>query len=271
MMLRLENVSVAFNAGTSNEVKALNDLSLQVDEGEFITVIGPNGAGKSTLFNVIAGTVPVANGRIFLNGSDITDWPEYQCSLDIGRVFQNPALGTCSGLTIRENLSLAALRGQKRGLAPAVKKANHTWFHDLVKSINLKLETRLDTDVGLLSGGQRQALTLVMASMMKPKLLLLDEHTAALDPNASTQVLELTTRLIEEIHLTVIMITHSMQQAVDVGNRILMMDRGGILFDISGPDRKNLQYDDLIKRFRELHTEHDHHNGLCHSMRLRLQ
>jgi putative ABC transport system ATP-binding protein len=256
-MLRLENISVLFNTGTPNEVKALNDLSLQVNEGEFITVIGPNGAGKSTLFNVIAGTVPVNKGHIFLDETDITGWPEYKCSLDIGRVFQNPALGTCAGLTIRENLSLAALRGQKPKLTPAVKKANQDWFYDLVKSINLKLENRMDTNVGLLSGGQRQALTLVMAGMMQPKLLLLDEHTAALDPNASAQVLDLTVRLIEEFHLTVIMITHSMQQAVDIGNRILMMDRGNILFDISGPERETLAYHDLIERFRGLHTGTD--------------
>jgi putative ABC transport system ATP-binding protein len=256
-MLRLENVSVYFNAGTPNEVKALNKLTLQVKEGEFITVIGPNGAGKSTLFNIIAGTVPVAGGRIFLDDADITDLPEYKCSLDIGRVFQNPALGTCAGLTIRENLSLAAMRGQKPGLASAVKKDNQDWLYDLVKSINLGLETRLDTNVGLLSGGQRQALTLVMAGMMRPKILLLDEHTAALDPNASSQVIELTVKLIEEFHLTVIMITHSMQQAIDVGNRILMMDRGNILFDISGPERETLEYHDLIERFRALHTGTD--------------
>lgn len=256
-MLRIENVSVYFNKGTPNEVKALDNLSLQVNEGEFITVIGPNGAGKSTLFNVIAGTVPVAGGRIYLDDTDITNWPEYKCSLEIGRVFQNPALGTCANLTIRENLSLAAMRGKTPGLSAAVKKENREWFYDLVKSINLKLEDRMDTKVGLLSGGQRQALTLVMAGMMQPKLLLLDEHTAALDPNASTQVIDLTVRLIEEFHLTVIMITHSMQQAVDVGNRILMMDRGGILFDISGPERKDLGYRDLIERFRELHTGTD--------------
>jgi putative ABC transport system ATP-binding protein len=256
-MLRLDNVSVFFHRGTSNEVKALNNLSLEVNEGEFITVIGPNGAGKSTLFNVIAGTVPVAKGRIHLDETDITNLPEYKCSLNIGRVFQNPAMGTCTNLTIRENLSLAALWGKNPTLSTAIKKGNQSWFYDLLKGINLKLETRMDTNVGLLSGGQRQALTLVMASMMQPKLLLLDEHTAALDPNASAQIIDLTVRLIEEFHLTVIMITHSMQQAVDVGNRILMMDRGDVLFDISGPERGNLGYHDLIERFRELHTGTD--------------
>ncbi|MFZ0545803.1 MAG: ATP-binding cassette domain-containing protein [Candidatus Promineifilaceae bacterium] len=256
-MLRLDNISVSFNVGTPNEVKALKNLSLQVKEGEFITVIGPNGAGKSTLFNVIAGTVPIAMGHIYLDDTDITNWPEYKCSLEIGRVFQNPALGTCADLTIRENLSLADMRGRRPGLRAAVKKGNEAQLHELVKDINLGLETRMDTNVGLLSGGQRQALALAMAGMKRPKLLLLDEHTAALDPNASHQVIDLTVKLIEEFHLTVIMITHSMQQAVDVGNRILMMDRGNILFDLSGPERKNLQYHHLIERFRALHTGTD--------------
>ena len=203
-MLQLKNVSVLFNTGTPNEVKALDKLTLQVKDGEFVTVIGPNGAGKSTLFNVIAGTVPVAHGRIHLDDVDITQWPEHKCSLNIGRVFQNPALGTCADLTIRENLSLAALRSQRPKLSAAVKKENQEWFLELIKSINLKLENRMDAKVGLLSGGQRQALALVMAGMMQPKLLLLDEHTAALDPNASAQVVDLTVRLIEEFHLTVI-------------------------------------------------------------------
>jgi putative ABC transport system ATP-binding protein len=254
-MLRLENVAVTFNPATPNEVKALNNVSLHVMAGDFITVIGANGAGKSTLFNVIAGTVPVDTGKIMLGDTDITDWHEYRRSRDIGRVFQNPALGTCPGLSIRENLALAALRGKKVGLAPAVKQVNQQWFYTLVKSVNLGLETRLDTDVSLLSGGQRQAVTLVMATMMQPKILLLDEPTAALDPNASAQVLDLTVKLANEHHLTVIMVTHSMQQAVAVGNRVVMMDRGRILFDIGGEERATLQYRDLIERFRALlHT-----------------
>jgi putative ABC transport system ATP-binding protein len=253
-MLTLHNVTVTFNAATPNEVTALNNVSLNVEAGEFLTVIGANGAGKSTLFNVIAGTAPVDRGQIILDQTEVTDWPEYRRSLDIGRVFQNPATGTCPGLSIRENLSLAALRGRKLGLASGVKQANQQWFYDLVRSVNLGLETRLDTDVGLLSGGQRQAIALIMATMMRPKLLLLDEHTAALDPNASAQVIELTVKLAEEYHLTVIMITHSMQQAVAVGNRVVMMDRGRILADIAGAERENLQYRDLIERFRALHT-----------------
>lgn len=256
-MLTLENVTVTFNANTPNEVLALNDVSLTVDRGEFITVIGANGAGKSTLFNVIAGTVRADKGRIILDQTDVAHWPEHRRSHDMGRVFQDPAIGTCPGLSIRENLSLAALRGHKPGVMPGVKKAHQQWFYDLVKSVNLGLEKRLDTVVSLLSGGQRQAIALIMATMMRPKLLLLDEHTAALDPNASAAVIELTVKLAEKYHLTVIMITHSMQQAVAVGNRVVMMDRGRILFDISGAERANLQYRDLIERFRSLHTETD--------------
>lgn len=253
-MLNLENVSVTFNANTVNEVRALQNLSLNVADGDFITVIGANGAGKSTLFNVIAGTIPVDSGHIYINNADITDLPEYKRSNDIGRVFQNPSTGTCPGLTIRENLALAATRGKRLGLASGVKAAHHDWFYKLVKSVDLGLETRLDTDVALLSGGQRQAITLIMATMMKPRILLLDEHTAALDPNAAAQVIHLTVQLAMEYKLTVIMITHSMHQAIAVGNRVIMMDRGQVLFDIAGEERETLRYHDLIERFRELRT-----------------
>lgn len=253
-MLNLKNVSVTFYPDTPNEVRALRNLNLDVHEGEFITVIGANGAGKSTLFNVIAGTVPIERGAIVLEGKDVSNFAEHQRSVNIGRVFQNPSMGTCPGLTIRENLSLAAMRGKSLGLSRGVKKQNNEWFHHLVSSINLGLEERLDTDVAMLSGGQRQAITLIMATMMKPKILLLDEHTAALDPNAAAQVIELTVQLAMEHQLTVIMITHSMQQAVAVGNRVVMMDRGQVLFDIAGEERETLQYHDLIERFRNLRT-----------------
>jgi len=253
-MLSLRNVSVTFNGGTANEVRALRGLNLDVEQGEFITVIGANGAGKSTLFNVIAGTVPIDSGAIMLNNLDVSNYPEHRRSMEIGRVFQNPALGTCKGLTIRENLSLAAMRGKQLGLKSGVKRNQQDWFHELVGSVNLGLEERLDTDVALLSGGQRQAITLIMATMMKPQILLLDEHTAALDPNAAAQVIELTVTLASQHQLSVVMITHSMQQAVAVGNRVLMMDRGQILFDISGEERENLQYNQLIERFRNLRT-----------------
>lgn len=253
-MLSLKQVSVTFNANTPNEVRALQNVSLTVGEGDFITVIGANGAGKSTLFNVVAGTVGVDDGVIMLSGGNITDMAEYKRSQYIGRVFQNPSLGTCPGLTIRENLSLAAMRGKVPSLARDIKKSQEEWFVEQLKSVNLGLEHRLDTDVALLSGGQRQAITLIMATLMQPKVLLLDEHTAALDPNAADKVIGLTIQLAEENNLTVIMITHSMQQACLVGNRVVMMNRGSVLFEIAGTEREQLRPTDLIERFRSLNT-----------------
>ena len=251
-MLSLENVSVTFNAGTPNEVRALRELSLFVENGEFITVIGSNGAGKSTLFNVISGAVEADSGRIQLDDQDMTYWPEYRRSHDIGRVFQDPRLGTCPGLTIRENLSLAAIHGRRAGLQRDVKRSQEGWFFEQLEQQHLGLEHRLDADVALLSGGQRQAITLVMATLSKPKLLLLDEHTAALDPNAAEQVISLTQRLAESNELTVVMITHSMQQACVLGDRVIMMNRGRIEFEIAGDERQNLTPADLIDRFHSL-------------------
>ena len=251
-MLSLDQVSVTFNAGTVNEVRALRDISLQVAGGEFVTVIGSNGAGKSTLFNVISGAVQPDNGHINLDGEDMTYWPEYRRSHDIGRVFQDPRLGTCPGLTIRENLSLAAIHGRSAGLRRDVKKAEEAWFFEQLERQRLGLEHRLDADVALLSGGQRQAITLVMATLTKPKLLLLDEHTAALDPNAAEQVIALTQELAEAHDLCVVMITHSMQQACDLGDRVIMMNRGRIEFEIAGEERRNLKPADLIDRFHSL-------------------
>jgi len=253
-MLALNQVSVTFNEGTPNEVRALQNVSLNIEEGDFLTVIGANGAGKSTLFNVVAGTVGVDDGIITLAGKNITDQPEYKRSQNIGRVFQNPSMGTCPGLTIRENLSLAAMRGKMTSLRRDLKKSQEAWFIEQLKSVNLGLENRLDTDVGLLSGGQRQAITLIMATLMKPKVLLLDEHTAALDPNAADKVIGLTIQLAEEHGLTVIMITHSMQQACLVGNRVVMMNRGSVLFEIAGQEREDLRPTDLVERFRSLQT-----------------
>ncbi len=251
-MLSLDQVSVTFNAGTANEVRALRDISLFVDAGEFVTVIGSNGAGKSTLFNVISGAAQPDRGHISLDGEDITYWPEFRRSHDIGRVFQDPRLGTCPGLTIRENLSLAAIHGRSAGLRRDVKKAEEAWFFQQLERQRLGLEHRLDADVALLSGGQRQAITLVMATLTKPKLLLLDEHTAALDPNAAEQVIKLTQELAEAHDLCVVMITHSMQQACDLGDRVIMMNRGRIEFEIAGEERRNLKPLDLIDRFHSL-------------------
>jgi putative ABC transport system ATP-binding protein len=254
-MLRLEGVHVTFNAGSASEVRALSDLSLSVANGEFVTVIGANGAGKSTLFNVIAGTVPAERGAIWLNGQNIRDWPEHRRSTHIGRVFQNPALGTCPGLTVLENLALADRRGRARGLRPGIKKTDRARFADLLRPIGMGLENRLDADVALLSGGQRQAITLLMATLNHPDLLLLDEHTAALDPNAAGLTIDLTMRLAAEHRLTVIMITHSMAQATMVGDRVVMMNRGTVLFEIGGEDKKNLTVSELVERFRTLKTE----------------
>ncbi len=251
-MLSLDRVHVTFNANTPSEVRALRGVTLTVNTGDFVTIIGANGAGKSTLFNVIAGTVTPQHGAIRLNEIDITHQPEHKRAAHIGRVFQSPSLGTCPGLTIEENLALAALRGKGRGLRPGLKRNERERFIALLSETGMGLETRLSTDVALLSGGQRQAITLVMATLGHPAILLLDEHTAALDPNAATQILDLTIRLAAEFKLTVIMITHSMQQACDVGNRVLMMNRGDVLFEISGDQRADLTVNALIERFRAL-------------------
>jgi putative tryptophan/tyrosine transport system ATP-binding protein len=254
-MLRLKNLHVTFNAGTASEVRALAGLSLAVAAGEFVTVIGANGAGKSTLFNAIAGAVTPERGHIRLHGQDITDWPEHRRSRSIGRVFQNPALGTCPGLTVLENLALAASRGQRRGLRPAVKRPDRARFAEQLAAIGMGLENRLDTDVALLSGGQRQAITLMMATLSRPDLLLLDEHTAALDPNAAGATIDLTVRLVAEQQLTVIMITHSMAQATMVGDRVVMLNRGEVLFEVGGAEKAQLTVSDLIDRFRELKAQ----------------
>lgn len=254
-MLQLNSIHLTFNAGTPSEVRALRGLSLTIAVGDFVTVIGANGAGKSSLFNVIAGTLPVERGRILLHDQDISDWPEYRRSTRIGRVFQNPALGTCPGLTVLENLALAARRGQRLSLKSGVKRSDRARFHDLLGSINLGLENRLDTDVALLSGGQRQAITLLMATLSQPELLLLDEHTAALDPNAAAQVIDLTLSLAKQHHLTVLMITHSMQQACQIGNRLVMMNAGQILFEVNGAERDNLTVGVLLERFKLLRAE----------------
>lgn len=253
-MLDLHQIQVTFNKGTASEVTALRRVSLNVNQGDFVTVIGANGAGKSTLFNVIAGTVTADKGHIHLQDQDITTWAEHRRSAYIGRVFQNPSVGTCPGLTIHENLALASMRGKTRTLRPSIRREQRDTFRDLLRSVDMGLEDRLDTDVAMLSGGQRQAITLLMATMTQPDLLLLDEHTAALDPNAAAQIIDLTVKLAQAYQLTVIMITHSMYQAVDIGNRIVMMNQGTILSEITDEERHNVTADDLVQRFRELRS-----------------
>lgn len=246
-MLTLTHISKTFNPGTVNEKCAIRDLSLHLDPGDFVTIIGANGAGKSTLFNAIAGSFYTDAGSIILDGRDITFLPEYRRAKIIGRLFQDPMLGSAPGMTIEENLALAAGSG---GWLSHVTKAEKDNFRDRLALLNMGLENRMKQPVGLLSGGQRQALTLMMATMANPKLLLLDEHTAALDPGTAEKVLKLTREIVEEDHLTCLMITHNMQSALDLGNRTLMMDSGDIILDIAGDERRGLTVEDLLRRFK---------------------
>lgn len=251
-MLKVESISKTFNPGTINETRALNQLSLHLAPGEFTTVIGGNGAGKSTLLNAVAGTWPVDEGRILIDGADVTALPDYKRAAFIGRVFQDPMLGTAPDMQIEENLAMARRRGQKRGLAWGVTKAEKEEYRERLAVLGLGLENRLEDKVGLLSGGQRQALTLLMASLRQPKLLLLDEHTAALDPATAAKVLELSDRIIAGQGLTALMITHNMGDAIKHGSRIIMMHHGRIILDISGEEKKHLTKKDLLDRFAAL-------------------
>ena len=248
-MLDLKNVSKTFHPGTVNARTALDDLSLHLNEGDFVTVIGGNGAGKSTLLNAIAGTFAVDCGSIAIGGQDVTRLPEYKRASLIGRVFQDPMLGTAATMQIEENLALAARRGQPRGLRWGITKEEREKYRKLLQPLDLGLENRLTAKVGLLSGGQRQALTLLMAALKRPKLLLLDEHTAALDPKTAAKVLSLSDQIVAENHLTTLMITHNMKDAIRHGNRLLMMSAGRIVLDISGEEKKKLTVEDLLHRF----------------------
>ena len=248
-MLKLENIRKTFHAGTVNQKIALDGLSLTLNDGDFVTIIGGNGAGKSTLLNTIAGTFPVDSGSITIDGEDITDLPEQKRARFLGRVFQDPMMGTAADMWIEENMALAAHRGERRGLRWAISPAERENLRRLLSELDLGLEDRLSSKVGLLSGGQRQALTLLMAVMKKPKLLLLDEHTAALDPKTAAKVLALSDRFIEESRLTALMITHNMKDAIAHGNRLIMMNAGKIVFDISGEEKKRLTVDDLLHAF----------------------
>ena len=251
-MLEIKNVSKTFNPGTINEKKALLDLSLTLKDGDFVTVIGGNGAGKSTLLNAVAGVWPVDCGSILLDGEDITALPEHKRAKYIGRVFQDPMMGTAPNMQMEENLALALRRGQKRGLRWGVTKAERQEYREKLKTLGLGLEDRMTVKVGLLSGGQRQALTLLMASLRKPKLLLLDEHTAALDPATAAKVLELSDQIVAENGLTALMITHNMTDAIKHGNRLIMMDQGRIILDIEGEDKKHLTKKDLMDKFAQV-------------------
>jgi len=251
-MLKLTHVSKTFNPGTINEKKALADLNLHLEPGDFLTVIGGNGAGKSTMLNAVAGVWPVDGGSITIDGVDVTGLPEFRRAAYIGRVFQDPMMGTAPNMQIEENLALAARRGKKRGLGWGVTKAERAEYRDKLASLGLGLEDRMTAKVGLLSGGQRQALTLLMASLQKPKLLLLDEHTAALDPATAAKVLETTELVVQRDNLTTMMITHNMKDAIQHGNRLIMMNEGKIILDIRGEDKKKLTKADLLQKFAEV-------------------
>ena len=249
-MLELKHISKTFFPGTVNAKTALDDLSLTLHDGDFVTVIGGNGAGKSTMLNAVAGTLTVDSGSILLDGEDITRKPEHRRAADLGRVFQDPMMGTAGDMWIEENLALAARRGSRRTFKWGISHAEREQYRALLAPLGLGLEDRLTTKVGLLSGGQRQALTLLMATMNPPWLLLLDEHTAALDPGTAEKVLELTKRIVAEGNITCLMVTHNMQQALELGTRTLMMADGRIVLDVSGADRAGMTVEDLIHRFK---------------------
>ena len=248
-MLKVDNIFKTFNAGTINEKRALNGLSLHLKPGDFVTVIGGNGAGKSTMLNAVAGAYSVDEGSIVIDGVDVTHLPEYKRAKYIGRVFQDPMMGTAATMQIEENLALAARRGKMRTLRPGITQKEREQYKEQLKILDLGLEDRLTAKVGLLSGGQRQALTLLMAAMQKPKLLLLDEHTAALDPKTAAKVLEATQKIVEKDNLTTLMITHNMRDAIAYGNRLIMMSDGKIVVDVSGEEKKNLTVEQLLALF----------------------
>jgi putative ABC transport system ATP-binding protein len=251
-VLRLRELTKTFFAGTPNEVRALKGVSLDIAEGSLVIVIGTNGSGKSTLLNAVAGSFTPDSGRIVLAERDITAWPEHRRAALIGRVFQNPFSGTAPSMTIAENLALAAKRGLSRGLGALLPARVRRELRDRVAALNLQLENRMDNPIGTLSGGQRQALTLLMATWRRPELLLLDEHTAALDPKSADQILRLTQRIVSEQKLTTLMVTHSMQQAATMGDRIVMMNLGAVMADHSGAQKQRIRAEDLVKRFEEL-------------------
>jgi putative ABC transport system ATP-binding protein len=254
-MLQLRELQKTFFAGTPNQVHALRGVSLQIEEGSFVIVIGTNGSGKSTLLNAVAGSFFVDRGSILVAGKDITRWPEHRRAAMIGRVFQNPFSGTAPTMTVAENLALAARRGFRRGLGRLLPARMQRELRDRVATLNMQLETRMNNPIGTLSGGQRQALTLLMATWRRPDLLLLDEHTAALDPKSADQIVSVTEQIVSQHRLTTLMVTHSMQQAATLGDRVVMMNQGTVYADYSGAHRRQLRAEDLIRRFDELRRD----------------
>lgn len=254
-MLKLDNIHKTFNKGTINEKAALQGLNLELKEGDFVTVIGGNGAGKSTMLNMIAGVYPVDEGSILIDGIDVTKKPDHKRAAYLGRVFQDPMMGTASDMEIQENLAMAYRRGKSRGLRWGITAKERAAYKEKLKLLDLGLENRMSTKVGLLSGGQRQALTLLMATLQKPKVLLLDEHTAALDPKTAAKVLGQTEKIVSDNALTTLMITHNMKDAIRLGNRLIMMHEGRIIYDIGGEEKKGLHVSDLLAKFEEVSGE----------------
>ncbi|MEW5909196.1 MAG: ABC transporter ATP-binding protein [Thermodesulfobacteriota bacterium] len=248
-MVRLDGITKVFNKGTVNEKTAIDGLTFQIAPGDFVTVIGSNGAGKSTLLNLVAGTYAPSRGEIFLDGSRVTDLPEHRRARYLGRIFQNPLMGTAASMTIEENLAMADLRGKSRGLGWGVTRSRREFYRKTLKVLELGLEDRLKQSVSLLSGGQRQSLTLLMATLSVPKLLLLDEHTAALDPKTAQNVMNLTDKLVKENSITTIMVTHNMQQAIRFGNRMIMLHEGKVRFEAEGDQKSSLTVEEVVKRF----------------------
>lgn len=251
-MLEIKDVHKTFNAGTINEKVALDGVNLNLNPGDFVTIIGGNGAGKSTTLNAIAGVWPIDQGEIIIDGTDISGLSEHKRATYLGRVFQDPMVGTAATMSIEENMAIAARRGQKRGFGWGITKQERDDFREKLKELDLGLEDRLSSRVGLLSGGQRQAVTLLMATLKNPKLLLLDEHTAALDPKTAAKVLRLSDKLIQENNLTAMMVTHNMKDAIAHGNRLIMMHEGKVIYDVSGEEKKNLHVSDLLAKFEEV-------------------
>ena len=251
-MLEIQNIHKTFNPGTINEKVALNGVNLNLNPGDFVTIIGGNGAGKSTTLNAIAGVWSVDEGKIIIDGVDITNLSEHKRALYLGRVFQDPMTGTAATMSIEENMAIAARRGERRGLGWGITKKERERYKEALKELDLGLEDRLSSKVGLLSGGQRQAITLLMASLKKPKLLLLDEHTAALDPKTAAKVLAISDKIIQEHQLTAMMVTHNMKDAIAHGNRLIMMHEGKIIYDVAGEEKKNLKVADLLAKFEEV-------------------
>ena len=254
-MLKLDNIHKTFNPGTINEKIALNGVNLTLNEGDFVTVIGGNGAGKSTTLNAIAGVWPIDSGKIYIGGDDVTKLSEHKRAKYLGRVFQDPMTGTATTMSIEENMAIAARRGEKRGLSWGITHQERDTYREMLKALDLGLEDRLTSKVGLLSGGQRQAITLLMASIKKPKLLLLDEHTAALDPKTAAKVLEISDKIIAENHLTAMMVTHNMKDAIVHGNRLILMHEGKVILNISGEEKKKLTVEDLLHQFEKVSGE----------------